>query len=51
MNPTIGHCVPSYAKYGGGYYCYITGLPTFFAKTIRVANGYFKNHGVDMVRL
>ena len=49
--PTVGHCVPSYAKYGGGFYCYIVGLPTFFAKNLKIAKEWFNGHGVDMVRL
>lgn len=49
--PTIAHCVPTYAKYGGGFYVYITNLPTFFAKNIKVAREYAKGHGCDLVRL
>ena len=49
--PTIAHCVPSYARHGGGFYCYIVGLPTFFAKTIKVAREWARSHGCDLVRL
>ena len=47
---TIGHCYPSYGKYGG-YYCSIVGIPTFFASTLKKAKEYFQSKGVQMVRL
>ena len=49
--PTIAHAVPSYARHGGGWYVYITGIPTFFAATIKVAKAFAEGHGCELVRL
>ena len=49
--PEIAHCIPSYARHGGGYYVYITGIATFFARTIKAAKEFAAGHGCELIRL
>jgi hypothetical protein len=48
----LAHIAPHYTRYGkNGYDCFAVGLPTFFARTIKIAKEWCDSHGLDYVRL
>jgi hypothetical protein len=46
------HIAPHYTRYGtNGYDCIATGLPVFFARTMKIAKKWCESHNLDWVRL